>query len=262
MKYGFQILNFFIFFLLTGCVTLYKPNTINSPLLKEKGDLHATAAFGLSGSGLYNLQSAYALSDHIGIMINGMYHNSEFSSNNNSMERLNMYFGEAGGGYFSTFGKNNKGLFQCYGGMGYGSTTDKIENSTQVNPEVSAEYINVFIQPGIGHIEKNVEIAFDVRANYIRLYNIHAYLYENFEWWNTDFKYYSDTTLDFVNIEPAMTLKAGGDKVKAVFQLGVILPAINSKSYFDVNSSSIFVGPLLKFAIGINYTFGKKNTGK
>ena len=56
--------------------------------------------------------------------------------------------------------------------------------------------------------------------------------------------------------------KAGGDKVKAVFQLGVILPAINSKSYFDVNSSSIFVGPLLKFAIGINYTFGKKNTGK
>ena len=158
MKYGFQILNFFIFFLLTGCVTLYKPNTINSPLLKEKGDLHAAAAFGLSGSGLYNIQSAYAVSDHIGIMINGMYHNSEFSSNNNSMERLNMYFGEAGGGYFSTFGKNNKGLFQCYGGMGYGSTTDKIENSTQVNPEVSAEYINVFIQPGIGHIEKNVEI--------------------------------------------------------------------------------------------------------
>jgi len=27
------------------------------------------------------------------------------------------------------------------------------------------------------------------------LYNIHAYLYDKFEWWNTDFQFYSDTSL-------------------------------------------------------------------
>lgn len=251
-----------IFITSTGCVTLYKPNTINSPMLKEKGELNASAAFGFSGSGLYNLQTSYAVSDHIGIMLNGMYHTREITSDDNSVDRLNMLFVEAGGGYFSSFGKNTKGLFQCYGGMGYGSTTDKIEYTTQIFPEVSAEYINAFIQPGIVHADNNFKIGIDVRVNYVSLYNIHAFLYEYFDWWNTDFTYQSDATLDFVNIEPAMTVQGGGEKIKAVFQLGAIIPAINAQSYFDVNSSSLFVGPLLKFAVGINYSFGKKKTSK
>ena len=244
--------------ILTGCVTLYKPNAIHSPLLKQKGDLNASASIGLSGSGLYNLQGAYAPSDHIGVIIDGMYHRRYSGSVDSVKEKLNMFFGEAGAGYFTTFGVEKSKLFQCYGGIGYGITKDKMGNSNQSNPEVSAKYFNVFIQPGLAITGENFEIAFDLRANYVRLFNIHAYLYDQFEWWNTDFRFYSDTTLHFVNLEPAITIKAGGERWKGVFQVGLIIPTINSQSYFDVNTSSMLGVPLIKLSVGVNYTFGKK----
>jgi hypothetical protein len=258
MKTAIQILSFEILLILPGCVTLYKSNAIHSPLLKEKGELNASVSLGLSGCGLYNLQTAYAISNHTGIMINGMYHNRHSNNADSSVEKLNIIFGEAGAGYFTTFGSEKKGLFQCYSGVGYGYTTDKINNTNQPYPEVSAKYFNIFIQPGVAITNKHVEVAFDLRANYVRLFNIHAYLYDKFEFWNTDFKYYSGTSLDFMNLEPVVTIRVGGEKLKGILQTGVTIPAINSKSYFDVNTSSMLVVPLIKFSVGVNYTFSSK----
>lgn len=245
-------------FVLTGCVTLYKPNAIHSPLLKEKGELNTSASLGFSGCGLYNLQAAYAISNHTGIMVDGMYHNRRISSADSSVEKLNMYFGEAGAGYFTTFDNNKNVLFQCYGGGGYGITTDKLSNANQPTPEMSSKYFNIFVQPGLSFKSKYVEVALDLRANYVRLFNIHAYLYDKFEWWNTDFKFYSDTTLHFVNLEPAVTMKIGGEKWKGILQLGLTIPTINSDSYFKVSTSSMLGAPLIKFSVGICYTFRRK----
>lgn len=242
----------------TGCVTLYKPNAIHSPLLKAKGELNTSASFGFSGCGLYNLQSAYAISNHIGVMTDGMYHNRHIRSEDSSVEKLNIFFGEAGAGYFSTFGKKKNSLIQCYGGGGYGATSDKIEDPKQLYPEVNAKYFNIFLQPGLAYINKNLELAFDLRVNYVNLFKIHASLYDKFEWWNTDFYYYSDTSLYFINLEPSLTMKVGGEKLKGVLQFGITIPTINSHSYFAVNTSSMLGFPLIKFAVGINYTFGKK----
>jgi hypothetical protein len=258
MKTSIQLLSFGMLLIITGCVTLYKPNAIHSPMLKEKGELNTSASTGLSGCGLYNIQAAYAISNHAGVMIDGMYHNRHLNSADSSVEKLNMFFGEAGAGYFTTFGDKKNGLFQCYSGGGYGITTDKISNANQPYPEVNAKYFNIFIQPGVAFTNKNFEVSFDLRANYVRLFNIHAYLYDKFEWWNTDFKFYSDTTLDFMNLEPAVTIKAGGEKLKGVFQLGLTIPTINSNSYFDLNTSSMLLVPLIKFSVGVNYIFGRK----
>ena len=247
-----------MFILLSGCVTLYKPNAICSPLLKEKGELNATAALGLSGCCLYNVQAAYAVTDHVGLMIDGMYHNRHYTSADSSEEKLNIFSGEAGAGYFTTFGEEKKGLFQCYGGVGYGNTIDRITNSPNSYPQVSAEYYNLFIQPGIAYTKPNFEIAGDVRMNYVNVYNIQANLYDKFEWWNTDFRYYSDTSLNFVNLEPTMTMKAGGKNLKGIVQCGVTIPVINSQSYFIVNSASMLGLPLFKFSVGMCYTFGRK----
>jgi hypothetical protein len=255
MKTARQILSFGILLVLTGCVTLYKPNAIHSPMLREKGELNTSAAVGLSGCGLYNLQAAYAISNHTGIMIDGMYHNRRVSSADSSVEKLNMFFGEAGAGYFNAFGNNKDILFQCYSGGGYGITTDILSHVTQPTPEMSAKYFNLFVQPGLSFKSKHLEVAFDLRANYVRLFNIHAYLYDKFEWWNSDFKFYSDTTLHFVNLEPALTMKIGGGKWKGVLQLGLTIPTINAKSYFDVSTSSMIGAPLIKFSAGVCYTF-------
>jgi hypothetical protein len=257
MKTALQILILIMFFIFTSCVTLYKPNSIQSPMLKEKGEINTSASLGLSGCGLTNFQSAVAISNHTGIVANGMYHFRRSESADSSVEKLNILFGEVGAGYFTTNGNNSR-LFQCYGGLGYGRTSDRIVNADQPVPEVKAEYFNIFIQPGVAFINKYFKLALDLRANYVCLFNIHAYLYDRFEFWNTDFKFYSDTILSFINLEPAVTIKAGGEKLKGVMQFGLTIPTINSKSYFDVNSSSIMVLPLINFSIGINYTFGLK----
>ncbi len=247
--------------LITGCVTLYKPNAIYSPLLKEKGDLNTSALLGISGCGLFNVQAAYAISDHAGVIIDGMNHNrrtNRTSSSVTTVEKLHIFSGEVGTGYFTTFGDKKNGLFQCYGGIGYGMSRDRIYDPNQPNPVVSAKYYTFFIQPGIAYTSKNLDVAFDLRANSVSLFNIHAYLYDQFEWWNTDLQFYSDTTLYFMNLEPTLTIKAGGDKLKGVLQFGATLPTINSDTYFKVNSSSLLMAPLLKFTLGIQYTFGKK----
>jgi len=257
MKTAIQILSFGILIFLTGCVTLYEPNAIHSPLLKEKKELNTSASLGLSGCGLFNLQTAYAISNHTGVIFDGMYHNRQVSSADSSVEKLNIIFGEAGAGYFTTFGNKKNGLFQCYSGGGYGITSDKMNNADQFYPEVNAKYFNIFIQPGLAFTSEYFEVAFDLRVNYVRLFNIHAYLYDKFEWWNTDFKFYSDTAIDFMNLEPAITIKVGDGKLKGVLQLGVTIPTINSNSYFDVNTSSMLGVPLIKFSVGVNYTFGR-----
>lgn len=240
---------------LTSCVELYRPNPINSPMLREKGELSTTAAVGLSGSGLFNVQSAYAVSNHFGIMADGMYHFRNDRSSDSIVEKLNMRFGEIGLGYFSLFGKRNKALFQCYGGVGYGEVKDRILNYEPEYPRVGSNYYNVFFQPGMVLLSKSIEIAFDLRTNYVCLYNIDAYLYDEFEWWNTEFEYYRGVSRDFINVEPTLTMRIGNKNIKGFLQSGLTLPVYNSKSFFDVSTYSQLIFPLIKLSAGISYVF-------
>jgi hypothetical protein len=53
-------------------------------------------------------------------------------------------------------------------------------------------------------------------------------------------------------------MKAGGGKLKGIFQFGITIPAINSNSFYMANPSSKLGISLIKMSIGINYTLGKK----
>jgi hypothetical protein len=258
MRYFIQIWLFLVFITLTSCVTLYKPNAIQSPMLQEKGDFSGTGSLGVMGIGSYNLQAAYAVSGNTGIMIDGMYHNRDTKSGDNLTEKLNLFSAEAGIGHFRTFGEKKNQLFQFYGGGGYGFSSDKMYNTSNPNPEVNANLFNLFIQPGLVLVNPNFSIAFDMRVNYIHLFKIHATMYQNFEWWNTDFHYYSDTTLNFATLEPTITMKIGSKKLRGIVQFGATIPAINPHAYFMANTSSLLLIPLMKFSVGINYTIGKK----
>lgn len=259
MKYNFYLLIALTLFLFSSCVTLYKPNTIQSPLLTEKGEATIGGAIALSGSGLYNLQAAYAVAPNIGLTLNGMYHQRTITSGNSTLEELNMYFGEVGAGYFKKFGADKKTLFQFYGGLGNGLTNNSMNYDSVISPYLKAQYFNAYLQPGLAIVEKNYQIAFDVRANYVRMYNIEAYLYNRFNWWDIDSKFRPDTTISFLNLEPTLTFKAGDERIKGIFQLGATIPTINPESYYIVNTSSIFGFSLIKLSIGICFTFGRKN---
>ncbi|MBL0339872.1 MAG: hypothetical protein IPP71_02545 [Bacteroidetes bacterium] len=190
----------FAVILFSGCVTLYKPNAVHSPMLQKKGDGHVSGSIGITGTGLMNLQAAYAVSNHIGIITEGMYHyrSSTYTSGTETgKEKLNILGGELGLGYFEKFSQNQNKLIQIYSGAGFGKTHDRIENSLDPNPEVSSDFFNFYVQPGITFTGKHIDMAVDIRTKYVKLYNINAYLYDEFEWWNTDYHYASDSTLDF-----------------------------------------------------------------
>ncbi len=238
---------------LVGCVSLYKPTVLQSPLLKEKGNARVSGSVGLLGTGLFNLQGAYAPNDHVGVLVGGMYHTERTNEESGNPEKTSIYYGEVGGGYFTTFGGEGNRLFQCYGGAGIGRSNHVMHQNDQSEPRIGSEYATVFIQPGIAYVSRNFDAALDVRNNVVHLFNTHANLMERFEFWNTQSSFVADTTLNFMLIEPTLTLRFGPERVKGFIQVGLTLPVWNSNVYVDVFGSSLLLGQFFKCSVGITY---------
>jgi hypothetical protein len=259
-RVGWLLISIFGIFI-SGCTTLYKPNAVHSPMLQKKGDGHVAASFGVVGTGLVNFQAAYAVSNHVGVITQGMYHfrSENYSSDLDAQkEKLNILGAGLGAGYFEKFSEKQNKLIQIYSGAEFGSARNNIENSLDPDPEVSSDFLNFYIQPGITFTGKHIDMAIDLRTKYVRLYNINAYLYDEFEWWKTDYNYATDSTLSFVLFEPAYTFTAGGKNLKGLFQAGLVIPIINAQDFYSSNSSFFLAYPFLKFSFGMQYRFGRK----
>ena len=247
--------------MLSACTTLYKPNPIHSPMLTNKGEGHISTTLGISGTGLASMQAAYAVSDHIGIMTDGMFHYRETNYTdpyNSGQEILKIFSGEVGIGYFEKFGVNQKQLFQIYTGGGYGTTKAKITYINEPNPVISANFYNMYIQPGVVFTGNYMDLGIDVRMNYVNLFNVNAYLYDSFDFWNTNYNFTSDSTLQFVLLEPNFTMKVGSKHLKGIFQAGLTIPIVNADGYFATNSDVFYFAPVFKLNIGVSYVFGRK----
>ena len=104
--------------IISGCAPSYLPNVINTPLLNNKNEFQGAVNVGASG---FDPQFSYALTDHIGLMMNGCFSNSDPSIKSSSYNKHQFY--EFGAGYF-TRDKNNL-LFEVYGGAGFGTYNSK-----------------------------------------------------------------------------------------------------------------------------------------
>ncbi|MBA9075570.1 MULTISPECIES: hypothetical protein [Rufibacter] len=102
-------------FFASGCSSLYMPNVPNTPMLTAKGELSTGAHITFRGNANFN--SAYAVSDHIGVLLNGSMMN-----NSRKKEDFRHMLLEGGGGYFTTFGPENNRVLEIYAGLGYGSS--------------------------------------------------------------------------------------------------------------------------------------------
>ncbi|MEJ7779419.1 MAG: hypothetical protein WKF68_07495 [Daejeonella sp.] len=106
----------FIFILcLAACSSVYMPNVPNTPMLSSKGELSAAGHITLRGNVSFN--SAYAASNHFGIMLNGSVMN-----NNREKKDFQHNLLETGAGYFTTFGPNKNRVFEIYAGLGRGNS--------------------------------------------------------------------------------------------------------------------------------------------
>jgi uncharacterized protein YodC (DUF2158 family) len=254
---------------LPGCTTLYKTNAVYSPMLEKKGDLNISAALSTSGSGLLNVNAAYAISDRAGLLVNGMYHTyrekTTYWAGNSTSDDLNIYSVELAPGFNTPLSADGNWHLQWYGGAGWGDTkvngSGYTEDPLQPEPYATANFYNFFMQPGIFLSKKNIQLGFDIRANYVNMYDVTGQLYERFDWWDTEYIYTNDANLNFMLIEPNVTFKVGGEKMKAVFQMGVTIPTLNADDYYAVNSVENFTLPI-KMVFGVGYTFKKKEAGE
>lgn len=109
------IFGVFISTLLFSCSSMYMPNVPTASMLSKKGELHAGAHISLSGNA--SLNTAYALNNHLGLLLNA---SSMYKNNRKKDFRQNLL--EIGAGYFTTFGLNNSRILEIYAGVGNGST--------------------------------------------------------------------------------------------------------------------------------------------
>ena len=250
----------FLLMLSASCTTYYKPNAVHSPMLKQKGDGHVTAAIGGSGTGLGNLQLAYAVTDHFALMTDGMIHYRKGTYQNSSYPDkgtvvTNIYSGNLGVGYFEKFGKSGKQLIQLYGGGGYGKSYSQLFDYNPADRNVSAEFYNVFVQPGIVFTKQSIDFAVDTRINYVSLYNFNG----DFEgYYNGSDPIPDGPNVNFMLVEPTFTLKAGGKSIRGHVQGGFAIPVVNADDFANYCIDQFFIDPYFKFNLGISYYFGKK----
>ncbi len=153
-----RFFTFISLMLCTGCAPLYLPNARNAPLFSGKKEFQASAAVGIGG----NVQTAYALTNHIGVTGNLLYANSKPQKKYTYRTQT---YAELGAGYYWNFKSFSLEIFAGVG-KGKGKAIDSVYYVFQpdVPYEARASYNKFFIQPDIGmKNHKNFEWSFSPR---------------------------------------------------------------------------------------------------
>lgn len=100
---------------ISGCSSIYVPNVPNTPMLSSNGELHGGVHISPKGNASFN--SAYAVSDHFSVMLNGSFMNRDREKKDFTQNLL-----EAAGGYYTTFGADDSRVLEIYSGIGRGSS--------------------------------------------------------------------------------------------------------------------------------------------
>ncbi|MCD4770265.1 MAG: hypothetical protein K8R35_08870 [Bacteroidales bacterium] len=221
-KQCFTISTIFVVLIISGCAPMYVPNVVNSPLLSNKGEVQTAIYGGTSG---FDPQLAYAVTDNIGIMLNGSFQDQTSDTTDNFHKHQ---FVELGAGYYKKISEIYR--IEVFGGFGLGELQAYDESSIFVShSDVTSN--RIFIQPAIGLTTKYADLGFASRFVVLNAKQGSIKSSRPF-------------------IEPTLSVRAGSKYVKAVFQLGYSVPL-----YYD-NIYNINYQPLL-FSIGLHGCFNK-----
>lgn len=185
-----------LLFAFQACAPAYIPNVVNAPLFSEEGEIVAKINSGISG---FDPQVAYAVTDQIGVMVNGSFR----SSQNEEVENYHRHaFGEIGVGYYKPLSEVAR--FEVFGGGGFGQVNANFTNS--VFPALTnVSYLRSFMQPTIGLVTNWSELSVSSRIVYVLMFQ-------------------DQLRSGIPFIEPVVTMKLGYKQVKGVLQMGFSLP--------------------------------------
>ena len=215
----------------------YVPNTQNVPLISEKGETNLT----LSGNGnQVEFQGAYGVANAFAIKANGgLFIPADLENGNGGSGR----FLEVGAGYFKEIQEN--WIFETYGILGFGSFENHLPSTIAQFPltkgDISASILRIGIQPAIGYKSKFFSTAISSRIASLGYNNIEGDLVFDNE---NQVAYLEDHASNFL-IEPALTLRAGIEKVKLQLQYG-----------YSINvSDNAFKQDKAYLTLGLNFNF-------
>ncbi len=206
---------------ITGCAPkYYVPNSVNTPMLTEKGEFVAN---GLMNDNRGELQFAYAPAAHFGLVANGTLFFPKDESNGNGGKGS---FFEAGAGYFLPM--TNNFVFETYALFGFGSLENYFPESVQTYPgtngRLDASVFRLAVQPSLGYKSRYFEAAVSARAGMVNYSGISGSLMTGGE---NQQQYLENNKGQFM-IEPALTLRGGIDFLKLQLQLGSSVNMTNS----------------------------------
>ena len=233
-----------------SCNVMYSPSMQNTPLLQEKKEVVANI-------GINDIQGAYAVTDHVGVMLNGYYNNgasNDYSSydyyDSWSRQERKQWHVEAGAGYFNKL--NDNAIVEIFGGLGYGSSSlrnyakDSINEIPTLKSSYNADLMRFFVQPAIGYSIDNFHVSFSTRILFQKYLNANSFGYSLVE-------LYDDKLLDmdksvYAFLEPALTLRYGFKYVK--FQAQAMLS-------YKYNVDRLNYMPVV-FSIGMHVDIAKR----
>jgi len=254
-------------FSLCSCYTpryVYSPSAHNVPVLLKKGDSKIAANYSANLAGNnqksnvstkgtssgYDLQSAYAVTNHFALQLN-YYHRKErnagdFDAGYNDSVVLNYKrnLTEIGVGYFHVLNKN--AMVQVFGGVGFGqsSFTDngRDQNNVYRSKYHSMDVTKIFIQPALSVKIERYVASFSSRLSIIYFKNIKtSYNATELDNYKLDSLSYSPRAF----WEPCMVNTFGFKKLPGLqleFQMGFAF--LMSRRFVDARSFNFSTGLL------------------
>lgn len=150
--------------LISACAPVYVPSTQHTHLMDDKGELHVATHGGTNG---VDMQAAYALTNHMGLMAAASYGSAK--QEGNSDHHIHQY-GELGITYFQPLGKI--GRYEALAGTGFGSA-EVVDHFVFLGPEevqATGQFNKIFIQNNIGLETDVLETGLALRLGHLTFY--------------------------------------------------------------------------------------------
>jgi hypothetical protein len=216
--------------LLGSCsTTLYVPNTVNVPLLKEKGEVKINVNSN-------EIQADVAITNHLALMANGYYKDYK---NGNYEHKGGL--GEAAIGLYRPMSEDPL-VLEIFAGAGLGnvSKSEVFTNGTETRTaSFEAHATRFFVQPEVGYSGKVFDIALTPRFTLLKYNDFSSNNYTTAELASDFLDDGYLTRHMFAFTEPAVTMRLGWKWIKLQGQYGMAINVGGGKIRAPKNFSSL-----------------------
>lgn len=219
----------------------YVPNTQNVPLFRGKNEYRVSGSLAEGEeSSCKEIQAAYSVTDHIGIMANFMSAKGGNMSYNTDWGKGNYL--DAAIGYFKPVKEFS--VFEIYGGIGGSNQRHQYSSAYHMNATTSStsggfsdlSFTKIFVQPSFGFTFNAFDIAASTRICVLTFKSVVNQINGNVDESNTLNNISGGSHLF---LEPAITIRGGWKYVKLQLQASTASYFNNPNLHFEAYHLSI-----------------------